>query len=42
MDGKGDPYQKVDDNDYREIPVDGEVYLGSRVYMVNCSSCHSL
>jgi cytochrome c len=32
----------VDDNDYKEVPVDGEVYLGSRVYMVNCASCHSL
>lgn len=42
LDGKGKIYQAVDDNDYREVPVDGEVYLGSRVYMVNCSGCHSL
>lgn len=40
--GKSNLYLQVDDNDYKEVPVDGEVYLGSRVYMVNCSTCHGL
>ncbi len=35
-------YKTTDDSDFKEVPVDGEVYLGSRVYMVNCASCHAL
>jgi len=24
------------------VPVDGEVFSGSRIYMMHCSSCHQL
>jgi mono/diheme cytochrome c family protein len=28
--------------DIHRVPIDGDIEQGSRIYMQNCSSCHSL